>query len=76
MFKKKKLTSENEEEKLNPMVQHFRKAHSGRVEGLLVKGILALKLPQRRGDFDKVLQQVERRWIFDLSTLFPASINH
>lgn len=76
MIKKKKVTSVNEEEKLNPMVQQFREAHSGRVEGIHVKGTIALKLPQRMGDFDKVLQQVENRWIFDFGTRFPAGINH
>lgn len=43
-------------------------------EGMKNKGIYALKLPPRRGDFDKVLKK-EKWWIYKLRALAPLVLN-
>lgn len=40
-----------------------------------VKGIYALKLPTRRGDFDRILLQKEKRRVYRLKSLVPVGLN-
>lgn len=58
-----------------PIAQHFLDFHQGNTSGLKVKGFYALDLPERRGDFDTVLQQREKLWIYRLQTLQPKGLN-
>lgn len=48
----------------SPLAQHFLLHHQSKVDGLHVKGIYALKLNKRHGDFDKVL--LKKFWIYRL----------
>lgn len=40
-----------------------------------VKGIYALKLPSRLGDFDRILLQKEKLWVYRLKSLVPVGLN-
>lgn len=57
------------------MAKHFAQYHHGKTDGLKVKGIYVLKLPARRGDFNRVLLQKEKWWIFTLKSLAPLGMN-
>lgn len=58
-----------------PLAKHFAQYHSGSSRGMKVKGIYALKLPPRRGDFDRILQQKEKWWVYRLKSLRPVGLN-
>lgn len=58
----------------SPVPKHFAQYHQCRTDGLKVKGIYALKLPTR-GDFDRILLQKEKWWIFTLKSLAPLGMN-
>lgn len=58
-----------------PMARHFAQFHKGNLSGMMVKGIYSLNLSPRRGDFDRVLQQNEKWWIFRLVSLIPLGLN-
>lgn len=55
----------------SPVAKHFQEFHQGKPDGLRVKGIYVLRLPARRGDFDKILLQKEKWWIYTLKSLAP-----
>lgn len=59
-----------------PLSLHFLKAHGGKPTGLKCKGIYRLNLPPRRGDFDKILYQKEKMWIFNLRSMQPTGLNN
>lgn len=42
---------QKEKKEERPVAKHFAQHHHGETEGLKVKGIYVLKLPERRGDF-------------------------
>lgn len=65
----------NEKEPKKPLARHFKKYHGGDPRGMTIKGIYALHLSPRRGDFDKVLMRKEKWWIFTLSSLTPNGLN-
>ena len=57
------------------LAKHFAKYHNKDSSGLTVKGIYRLKLSSRRGDFDRVLLQKEKWWIYHLKSLAPTGFN-
>lgn len=59
-----------------PLSLHFFEKHGGDPTGLKCKGIYKLNLPPRRGDFDKVLYQKEKMWIFTLNCMQPRGLNN
>lgn len=58
-----------------PLAKHFALCHGGSSLGMKVKGIYALKLPTRRGDFDRILLQKEKWWVYQLKSLVPVGLN-
>lgn len=60
---------------MSPLALHFADFHGGITAGIKVKGIYTLNLPPRRGDFDTILLQKEKMWIFRLKTLVPLGLN-
>lgn len=58
-----------------PLARHFAQYHWGKLSDMQVKGIYALNISSRRGDFDQIFQQKEKRWIFRLGSLVPSSLN-
>lgn len=58
-----------------PLAKHFAQYHGGNSRGMKVKGIYALKLPSRRGDFDCILLQKENWWVCLLKSLIPVGLN-
>lgn len=54
-----------------PLARHFTLFHNGSLEGM---SIYSINLPPRRGDFDQILLQKEKWWIFRLSTLRPKQL--
>lgn len=58
-----------------PLSLYFVNFHGGDPRGLLVKGIYRLNLPSRRGDFDRILYQKEKIWIFNLNSLQPLGLS-
>lgn len=58
-----------------PLARHFALEHGRSTKGMLVKGIYALKISSRRGDFDRVLLQKEKRWVYRLKSLAPLGLN-
>lgn len=58
-----------------PLTQHFTQYYDGKLEGMSVKGIYALKLPPRRGDFNSILLQKEKWWIYKFKSLAPLGLN-
>lgn len=59
-----------------PLSLHFLEKHDGDPSGLKCKGIYKLNLPPRRGDFDKMLYQKEKMWIFMLKSMQPGGLNN
>lgn len=57
-----------------PLAKHFSLCHGGSTNGLTVKGIYALKLPPRWGDYDRILLQKENRWVYKLRSLIPVGL--
>lgn len=57
------------------VAQYFLEVHQGNTSGLRVKGFYAPKLSDRRGEFDRVLLQKEKLWIYRLQTLQPRGLN-
>lgn len=55
--------------------EHFTKHHNGQTKGLKVKKFHALKLPNRRGDFNTILLRKEKECIFCLETLVSNGLN-
>lgn len=49
--------------------------HDRNTKGMQVKGIYALKLSSRRGEFDRVLLQKEKRWVYLLKSLVLLGLN-
>lgn len=64
-----------EKEPKKPLARHFKEVHGGDPKGMKVKGIYALHLSPRRGDFDKVLIKKEKWWIYTLNSLIPYGLN-
>lgn len=58
-----------------PLAKHFTQYHVGNLEGMTVKGIYPLKLPPRKGDFNRILLQKEKWWIYHLKSLIPLGMN-
>lgn len=58
-----------------PVARHFAQFHQGKLSGMRVKGIYVLNLSSRRGNYDQVLQQKEKWWIFRLGSLVPMGLN-
>lgn len=58
-----------------PLAKHFALYHRGKPDGLKVKDIYLLKLSPRRGDFNRILLQKEKRWIYRLGSLAPHGLN-
>lgn len=71
--REKERDPEKDQEK--PLAKHFALCHGGKTEGLRVKGIYVLKLPVRRGDFNRILLQKEKWWIYRLGSLVPLGLN-
>lgn len=67
----------NDKEKLpdKPLAKHFAQCHDRSSRGLTVKGIYALKLPNRRGDFDRILLPKEKWSVYRLKSLVPFGLN-
>lgn len=61
---------------LAPLALHFTQFHQGNRNWLMVKGIYVLNLPVRRGDFDTILLQKEKMWIYNLGSLDPQGLNN
>lgn len=59
-----------------PLVLHFTQFHLGNQKGLTVKGIYVLNQPLRRGDFDTILLQKEKMWIYNLGSLIQQGLNN
>lgn len=59
-----------------PIPLHFLKFHGGDPSGLTFKGIYRLNLPLRRGDFDRILCQKEKMWIYTLDSMCPKGLNN
>lgn len=59
-----------------PLSLHFLKVHGGEPKGLKCKGIYRLNLPPTRGDFDRILYQKEKMWIFNLNSMQPFGLNN
>lgn len=59
-----------------PLAKHFALCHQGKPDGLKVKGIYLLKLSPRRGDFNRVLLQKKKRWIYHLGSLAPPGAQY
>lgn len=57
--------------KWGSIAQHFERSPNSSIDGLKVRGFFALSLPNRRGDYEKVLLQKEKEWIFRLWTMIP-----
>lgn len=70
-----KLFEKKEKREERPVAKHFVQYHQGKTDGLNVKGIYTLKLPARRGDFDHILLQKEKWWIYTLGSLVPQGMN-
>lgn len=66
------LREMKEKEPKKPLARHFKEVHGGDPKGMKVKGIYALHLSPRRGDFDKVLIKKEK--MVDLHLEFPHTI--
>lgn len=60
---------------MSPLAIHFADFHGGSRAGIRIKRIYILNLPSRRGDFDTILLQKEKMWIFKLKTLTPLGLN-
>lgn len=69
------LTSIRKKEDDRPVALHFLNFHQANPAGLKVRGIYALKLSNRRGDFDRILLQKEKMWIFRIGSLSPVGLN-
>lgn len=54
-----------------PLAKHFQKVHGGSMEGMRIKGIYALKLSPRRGDFNRAFLKKEKWWIYKLRAVVP-----
>lgn len=59
-----------------PLALHFLREYEGDPKGLKCKGIYKLNLLSRRGDFDRVLYQKEKMWIFYLDSMQPLGLNN
>lgn len=59
-----------------PIPLHFLQVHGGKPDGLIFKGIYRLNLPQRRGDFDRILYQKEKMWIYNINSMHPQGLNN
>lgn len=59
----------------SPLAQHFLQFHQASTDRLKVKGIYALKLSNRRGDFDRILLKKDKFRIYKLNTLIPIDLN-
>lgn len=68
------LTSISTKDK-SAVVIHFRDAHGASTKGFKCMVIYKLELPERRGDWDKVLLQKEAKWIFLLDSLSLKGLN-
>lgn len=67
----------NDKEKApeKPLAKHFASHHGRSSTEMQVKGIYVLKLPTRRGDFDRILLQKEKWWVNRLKSLVPLGLN-
>lgn len=65
----------NEKEKIpeKPLAKHFAQFHGRSSKGLTVKGIYVLKLPN--SNFDQILLQKEKWWVYRLKSLAPIGLN-
>lgn len=59
----------------SPLAQHFLLHHKSKPDGLRVRGINALQHSKREGDFDRVLLQKEKFWIYKLNAMIPNRLN-
>lgn len=59
-----------------PLAKHFALYHDGKLTGMKLKGIYSLNLPLRRGDFDQILLQKEKMWIYHQGSLIPTGLNN
>lgn len=57
-----------------PLVRHFAQYHNGWLEGMQVKGIYMLRLSPR-GNFNLIILQKEKWWIYRLKFLLPNGLN-
>lgn len=65
----------DEKDPEKPLAKHFVSCHRGCSVDMKVKGIYVLKLPTRRGDFDCILLQKEKWWIYELKSLTTQGLN-
>ncbi|XP_040206678.1 uncharacterized protein LOC120937480 [Rana temporaria] len=59
----------------SPVAMHFMDHHESVATGMQCMVIYKLELSNRRGDWDKILQQKEAKWIFLLDCMMPKGLN-
>ncbi len=58
----------------SPIARHYSMCKH-EVSAMRFMGIEVVKPPPRGGDRETLILQKERRWIFELDTLFPKGLN-
>lgn len=74
-IKREWVVERREKREKRLVAKHFVQYHHGKTDELKVKGIYTLKLPARRGDFNRILLQKDKWWIYTLKSLEPLGMN-
>ena len=69
------ISSITTEDDTSPVAMHFMDHHKSVATGMQCMVIHKLELSNRRGDWDKILQQKEAKWIFLLDSMTPKGLN-